>query len=57
MASLLEAHGIMMKGLVAGPGSLRQGPIGVIREINIFREAPDWKKVKPMTAQFLLPLV
>jgi Fic family protein len=46
--SLLEAHGIMMKGLVVGPGSLRQGPIGVIRENNIFHEAPDWKKVEPM---------
>ena len=46
--SLLEAHGIMMKGLVADPGSLRQGPIGVIRENNIFHEAPDWKKVALM---------
>jgi Fic family protein len=48
MNSLLEAHGIMMKGLVADPGSLRQGPIGVIRESNIFHEAPDWKKVALM---------
>jgi Fic family protein len=38
----------MMKGLVADPGSLRQGPIGVIRENNIFHEAPDWKKVALM---------
>jgi len=36
MDSLLEAHGIMMKGLMADPGSLRQGPSGVIRENNIF---------------------
>jgi len=36
MDSLLEAHGIMMKGPMADPGSLRQGPIGVIRENNIF---------------------
>ena len=48
MDSLLEAHGIMMKGLVADPGSLRQGPIGVIRENNIFHEAPHWKKVELM---------
>jgi Fic family protein len=48
MDSLLEAHGIMMKGLVANPGLLRKGPIGVIRENNIFHEAPDWKKVEPM---------
>jgi len=48
MDSLLEAHGIMMKGLVAHPGLLRQGPIGVIRENNIFPEAPPWEKVEPM---------
>jgi len=46
--SLLAAHGIMMKGLVADPGSLRQGPIGVIRENNIFHEAPHWKKIELM---------
>ncbi len=45
MDSLLEAHGIMMKGLAADPGSLRKGPIGVMRENNIFYEAPHWKKV------------
>ncbi len=48
MDSLLTAHGVMMRGLVADPGSLRQGPIGVIRENNIFHEAPHWKKVGPM---------
>lgn len=48
MDSLLEAHGIMMKGLVANPGSLRQNPIGAIRENNIFHEAPHWKKVESM---------
>lgn len=48
MDSLLEAQGIMMKGLVADPGLLRQGPIGVIRENNIFHEAPPWKKVASM---------
>jgi len=48
MNSLLEAHGIMMHGLVTDPGSLRHGPIGVIRENNIFHEAPHWKKVEPM---------
>ena len=48
MDSLLEAHGIMMKGIVKDPGSLRQGPIGVIRKNNIFHETPDWKKVEFM---------
>ena len=49
MDSFLEAHGIMMKGLVKDPGSLRQGPIEVIRKNNIFHEAPDWRKVEFMT--------
>lgn len=48
MESFLEVHGIMMKGLLAEPGTLRQGPIGVIRENNIFHEAPPWEKVGPM---------
>ena len=48
MKSLLKAHGIMMKGLMADPGSLRQGPIGVIRENNIFHETPQWEKVELM---------
>ena len=56
MDSLLEAHGIMMKGLMADPGSLRQGPIGVIRENNIFHEAPQWKKVELMMQALFLYL-
>jgi Fic family protein len=56
MDSLLEAHGIMMKGLMADPGSLRQGPIGVIRENNIFHEAPHWKKVELMMRALFLYL-
>ena len=48
MNSLLDAHGIMMKGLTADPGSLRKDPIGVIRENNIFHEAPHWEKVELM---------
>jgi len=46
--SLLEAHAIMMKGLIEDPGSFRQGPIGVIRRNNIFYEAPHWEKVESM---------
>jgi Fic family protein len=53
MKSLSDAHGMLMKGLMADPGSLRQGPIGVIRENNIFHEAPHWQKVESMmTALF-----
>ncbi|MEJ2283884.1 MAG: Fic family protein [Desulfobacterales bacterium] len=46
--SLLEAHAIMMTGLADDPGSLRQGPIGVIRENDVFHQAPDWEKVPSM---------
>ena len=56
MDSLLEAHGIMMKGLKADAGSLRQGQIGVIRENNIFQEPPHWKKVALMMRAFFLYL-
>lgn len=48
MGSLLEAHKIMMKGLMVDPGSFRQGPIGVIRENKIFHEAPYWEIVGSM---------
>ena len=48
MDSLLRAHGIMMKGLMANPGSLRQDPIGVIRGNKVFYEAAPWKKVNVM---------
>jgi len=46
--SLLEAHAVMMGGLVDDPGSLRHGPIGVLRENDVFHEAPHWGKVAPM---------
>ena len=48
LESFLEAHAIMMAGLVDDPGSLRQGPIGVIRENDVFHEAPHWGKVASM---------
>ncbi|MBW2366345.1 MAG: Fic family protein [Deltaproteobacteria bacterium] len=46
--SLLKAHRIMMKGLVADPGSFRRGAIGVLREKDIFHVAPRWENVEPM---------
>ena len=46
--SLLEAHAVMMGGLADDPGSLRHGPIGVIRENDVFHEAPFWEKVVSM---------
>ena len=56
MDLLLEAHAIMMKGLVANPGSLRQGPIGVMRENDVFHEAPHWKEVPSMMQTLFLYL-
>lgn len=48
MPSLLQTHALMMRGLMAGAGSFRKGPVGVLRENNIFHEAPDWERVEPM---------
>lgn len=48
MNSFLQAHGNMMNGLAGDPGSLRKGPIGVVRENNIFHEAPSWERVESM---------
>ena len=46
--SLLEAHALMMRGLADDPGSLRQGPVGVIRENDVFHQAPVWETVPSM---------
>lgn len=48
LTSFLDAHRALMQGLDAAPGKLRKGPIGVVRPNNIFHEAPDWQKVRPM---------
>ncbi len=48
LPSFLEAHRILMKGLVDAPGQLRESPIGIIRERDIFHEAPLWQDVAPM---------
>lgn len=48
LTSFLDAHRVLMRGLVAVPGQLRKGPIGVVRPNNIFHEAPDWQNVRPM---------
>jgi Fic family protein len=48
LKSFLNAHRGLMQGLVADPGQLRKGPIGVVRPNNIFHEAPDWQRVRPM---------
>ena len=50
MASLLDAHRVMMNGLLSEPGRFRKKPIGMLREGNIFHEAPPWEAVEPMMA-------
>ncbi|MGB5750081.1 MAG: hypothetical protein WBM69_24105 [Desulfobacterales bacterium] len=44
----MKAHAVIVGGLVDDPGSLRRGPIGVVRENDIFHEAPHWEKVASM---------
>ena len=48
LKSFLDAHRMLMQGLVATPGQSRKGPIGIVRPGNIFYEAPDWQNVRPM---------
>jgi len=48
MDSFLQAHAMMMKGLIADPGSFRRDPIGVLRENNIFHAAPHWESAALM---------
>jgi Fic family protein len=48
LTSFLEAHRVLMQGLIDGPGQLRKGPIGILRPGNIFHEAPEWRNVGPM---------
>jgi Fic family protein len=46
--ALLNAHQIMMEGLIPSAGAFRKGPIGVLRPGNRFHEAPPWREVAPM---------
>jgi Fic family protein len=48
LSSFLDAHQGLMHGLVAAPGQLRTGPVGVLRSGNSFHEAPDWLNVGSM---------
>lgn len=43
--SLLEAHRLMMEGLIPEPGRFRQVRVGVNITERIFREAPSWEQV------------
>jgi Fic family protein len=46
--AFLEAHSALMQGLIPEPGTLRRKAIGIIREKDIFHQAPHWKKVAPL---------
>lgn len=46
--SLCDAHRMLMQELVLEPGSFRRQAIGMIREKDMFHQAPHWKKVEPL---------
>ncbi len=48
MISFLQAHGLLMKGLVPQPGVFRKQPIGMVRKNDVFHEAPSWREVQGM---------
>jgi Fic family protein len=48
LESFLNAHEILMDGLIPSAGRLRKEPIGVIRPGDIFHEAPAWQQIEPL---------
>ena len=48
LPSFLAAHKTMMMGLITSTGTLRKQPIGMIREKDIFHEAPNCEMVPSM---------
>jgi Fic family protein len=44
----LNAHSVLMEGLATPAGHFRKGPIGVLRQGDIFHEAPPWQQVGSM---------
>ena len=48
ITSFFKAHETLMEGLITSAGSLRAGPIGIIRQGDIFHEAPPWENVDSM---------
>ena len=51
LESFLNAHDILMDGLIPSAGKLRKEPIGVIRPGDIFHEAPAWQQVEPLMGE------
>lgn len=53
LADLLEAHSIMMKGLVDQPGLFRTGGVGIQRGSDIVHLAPPAKRVPALVGSLL----
>jgi Fic family protein len=52
IASFLNAHAMLMAGLIPSSGLFRTGPIGVMRFGDIFHEFLPWEQIEP-TLQML----
>lgn len=48
IASFLNAHAMLMAGLIPSSGLFRTGPIGVMRFGDIFHEFLPWEQIEPM---------
>ncbi|MEP7376036.1 MAG: Fic family protein [Chitinophagaceae bacterium] len=48
LSSLLAAHKLLMKGLVATAGQLRTGSVGIVKGSQLAHLAPPGKMVKPL---------
>lgn len=50
---LLDAHRLLMKGLVDFPGTLRKGDVGIYRESQLIHMAPPVAQLERLTNQLL----
>lgn len=56
LRSCLNAHKILMDGLIPSAGEFRKGPIGIIRPGDIFHEAPPWQHVESIMRELFIYL-
>lgn len=54
LAELLEAHALLMRGLVEGPGQLRAGDVGIFRGGRLLHMAPPASRVPALIKQLLV---
>lgn len=48
LSSFLKAHGLLMKGLIDRPGSLRSKAVGIVKGARLAHLAPPGAQVKPL---------